>query len=238
MPARIGAVADEASALGETRPQFLFEQSDELLGCLGKAAQRQCRGVVADRGADVRQPFEPVPRAPRGGREGGEDAQLAGRVEGGELDEQRAQQRPGALGGADDGHDAVAAERDRQRHVRQARGAIDQAPRGAEQFRVVFGQWVAAQIQAHAALQRHHATSDSHGEEVIVAGPPLPEPLSADDQRPDLCRLRIEPRGRLLLGGSDAAEVLAEIVEVGEIARPLAALHAALLPVHEQRESG
>jgi hypothetical protein len=207
---------------GEAGAGLAVQQRRQVRGGLGEQGSRS-PARAGRRAAGVRQPLEPVPGRQRRRRERGQDAQVVGGVEGGELAQQRAGEGAGAAGRAGGRPAAQAPQRDGDRRLWQPAGPADQRLGGGLQAGVALDQRPAGGVQADGRVQRHRAAADPDGEEVVVGRAALPQPLGPADQRPEAWRVGVEVVGGGELGGRQVTGGGADLRQVGEVAGPLPA---------------
>ena len=127
------------------------------------------RGVASGWVAGVREPSHPVPGRAGGGWMGGEDLEVVGSVEGGELADQGAGE--GACPGrwAGEGQDGELAEGNGHRGVGEPACSADEILRRREEVGVVLGEWATGGVEPGRGCEGDGAAADPHREEVGVA---------------------------------------------------------------------
>ena len=212
----------------EPRPHELRQEDLEVGG-----VDRQPDGVAArlvrrEAGvAGVREPLEPPPRRLVLGREVGGEPQVVGRVKGGELAEERADEGAGVLRVPDDGERAELPGGDRDRRELEVLVRVDELPGLLEEVGLVLDERVGPEVEPDAARERHVPRPHAHVEEVRVARPPLPQAPAADDQRPEPLRVGMHVLGGPPLRNLELPEALPLLGEVRAV--PGHVLAAALL---------
>ncbi len=174
----------------------------------------------------MRQPLEPVPRSGGIRREGGEDAQVLGRVEGGQPEQRRAGQRACRLRRPADRQDPEPAQGDGHGRALEPGATPRQVLRHCQQLGIVVGQRVAAELQAHGRCQRQRTAADPHLQEVLVGRGPLPDPLAAVHQRQERRQVGVQVLGRGPLDGPDPGELVGDVPEMSKVAATLASPRA------------
>ena len=181
------------------------------------------RGVASGWVAGVREPSHPLPGRAGGGWVGGEDLEVVGGVEGGELADQGAGE--GACPGrwAGEGQDGELAEGNGHRGVGEPGCSADEVLRRLQELGVVLGEWAAGGVEPGRGGEGDGAAADPHREEVGVAGAALPEPVGLVDRRPEGRQVGVEVLGDGELGGGQLVGLDRDLLEVGEVAGPFAA---------------
>jgi hypothetical protein len=158
---------------------------------------------------------------------GGEDLQVVGSVEGGELADQGAGE--GACPGrwAGEGQDGELAERNGHRGVGEPACSADEVLCRLEEIGVVLDQWAPGGVEPGWGGEGDGGATDPDRQEVGVAWAALPEPVGLVDRRPERRQVGVEVLGDGELGGGQFVGLDRDVLEVGEIAGTFAAPGAA-----------
>jgi hypothetical protein len=221
---------------GEAGTDLAVEEGGEL-GCgLGEEAGRRDAPRVRGGVAGVGQPLQPVPVGEGGGREGGQDGQVVGGMERGDLADQGSSQGAGPAGRAGAGHNAEVAQRNRDRDVREPSGLAGEVLGGLQQLRVMLDDRAGGGGEPDRSGQRNRAAADADGEVVLIGRAPLPEPLDPVDQRPQLGQVGVEMVGDPELERRQPGRLVAHPIQVDEVAGPLPAPRPAGGPPLDQAQ--
>jgi hypothetical protein len=198
------------------------EELGQLAGCRGDEAPG--RVALVDRGgvAGVGQPLQPLPVRKCVGWDRGQDLDVVGGVEGGELAEHGAGERARPVGRTGDGQDAEMAQGDGHRGVGEPLGSGDELLGRLQELGVVLGQWAGRGVQSQPGGQGDGAPTDAVGEEVVVAGAALPQPVGPVDQRPEPGQVGVQVLGRCQLVRRPLPGLGRHAGEMGQVAVPLA----------------
>src|SRR4029453_14172180 len=126
---------------------------------------------------------------------GGEDPEVVGGVEGGELADDGPGEGAGPVRGAGQGQNAESPKPDRDRGTGKPGGATDELLRGLEELGVVLGEGVAVGVEPGRGGQGNGAAPDPDGEEVGVGGAALPEAVRVGDGPQELWWVGVEVVG-------------------------------------------
>jgi hypothetical protein len=163
---------------------------------------------------------------------GGEHAQVVGSVESSGLDQQKAGQRTRRCPGTAQCEHPGAAERDRHRGPLEPAAAAQQLLGRGQHLGIALNERVRATVKTHRCRQWRLPAPNSHGQEILVVGPSLPEPLVIADQRLESCEVWVEVLGRGPLRGHGSLERAGHLDEVVQVALA----HAAGVPPLPQWE--
>jgi hypothetical protein len=208
----------------------------------GVGARRRIDARPVDRVDDRHQVRRPgvlavgKPRHPPPGRMGGQQPEVVGSVEGGELADDGAGQGPGPVPGAGEGEDAGLAERDHHRGVGEAGRAADEPLRRRQELRVVLDQRVGGAVEPDRGGQGGRAAAHPDGEEVGVGRAAFPEPVGPLDRRPQQRRVGMEVLGHGELGRGQVVGPARGLIEVAEVAGPFPAPRPAGRPPLDEAE--
>jgi hypothetical protein len=151
--------------------------------------------------AGVREPPHPLPGGASGAWVRGEDLEVVGSVEGGELADQGAGEgaRPGRWAG--EGQDGELAEGNGHRGVGEPVCSADEVLCRLEELGVVLDEWTAGGLEPGRGGEGDGGAADPCREEVGVAGAAFPEPVGPVDRRPEHRQVGVEVLGAGELGG-------------------------------------
>jgi hypothetical protein len=200
------------------------------------ARLRTRRGADRPRARVVGKPLHPLPGRVGGGGTGGQEPEVVGSVEGGELADDGAGQGPGPVGRAGEGDDAEPAERDRHRGVGEAGRTADELLRRPQKLRVVLHEGVGGAVEPDRGGQLDRAAADAGREEVGVGRAALPEPVGPLDRRPEQGQVGMDVLGRGELGRGQVVGPARGLVEVAQVAGPLPSPRPVGRPPFDQPE--